>query len=156
MRAKEFINEAKGPGIIYKAQRIKGYKEQGVPKDGDPHEVNTRSESDNAYGSTREKLHPEQEAVMNAMIDVPNQSFYDLYRLGISIAAGDGHDGGVDHLGQNAFFLPFAKEEHARTEKQMRRHGLQPKKISTPGSLEPGTVNTQSVVNKPKKNKYGV
>jgi hypothetical protein len=52
--------------------------------------------------------------------------------------------------------MPFAPEEHARFDKEIKRQGHKTKLRTSRDSLELSTVNQVSPVNKPKPNKYGI
>jgi len=156
MRAKEFISENKGQKVIYKA-KDHTHGKLGVPNDGDPHDVHSRSEGNTEYGSARDKLNPEQFNAMPGPIGVEiDNNPYGMYRLGVSIAAGDRNIPGKDRLGQEGLIMPFSPIEHDYVVQQAKRHGLKVDRLGTPTSDEPGQNNTVSPVAKPKRNKYGI
>ena len=87
--------------------------------------------------------------------DLPSD-FYGVYRLGMGLAAGDRNIAAADNIGKHPFFVPFAPEEHAKFDKEIKRQGHKVKKRTSPQSLEISTVNTVTPVAKIKKNKYGI
>ena len=156
MRAKDFITEDNGKAVIYKPKKFTHGK-HGVPNDPlEAHNTHSRTQGSKEYGSTREKLNPEQELVMRGAIGVPNENPYDLYRLGMAIAGGNRNIPGVDHLGQTGLILPFSEQEHEAIHGHIKHQGLKAKKLSTHGSDEPLQNNRVSPVAKKKPNRYGI
>jgi hypothetical protein len=109
------------------------------------------------YGSTKEKLNPEQDAVMKGAIGIPGmENPYNLYRLGVAIASSERHPASIDHLGQEPLILPFTDGEHTHIKHHIKKSGYKSKKLSSSKSSEPSSVNTTSPTAKPKRNKYGI
>ena len=87
--------------------------------------------------------------------DLPSD-FYGLYRLGMGLAAGDRNVAAEDNIGKHPFIMPFAREEHAKFDKEIKRQGHKTKLRTSHDSLELSTNNTTSPVAGRKPNKYGV
>ena len=170
MRAKEFIveqyktpaqAEQKGkktqPQKPYKPKTFKSGK-LGVPGGVDAHDVHSQNQSNTEYGSNRGELSDEASAAMPGAFSVETlpSDFYGVYRLGMGLAAGDRNIAAADNIGKHPFFMPFAPEEHARFDKEIKRQGHKTKLRTSHDSLELSTVNQVSPVNKPKPNKYGI
>jgi hypothetical protein len=184
MRAKEFIIEATEAGInnpdqvdghgktlaqiektSKKTQPHKAYKPKtfkngklGVPAGVEAHDTHSQHQSNTEYGSKRGELSDEANAAMPGAFSVETlpSDFYGIYRLGMGLAAGDRNIAAADNIGKHPFFMPFAPEEHARFDKEIKRQGHKTKLRTTKDSLELSTVNQISPVNKPKPNKYGI
>jgi hypothetical protein len=170
MRAKEFIVErfetiSKSEKIGKETQPAKEYHpktfpygKHGIPDGLDPHDTHSQNQSNTEYGSNRGELSDEANAAMPGAFSVETlpSDFYGVYRLGMGLAAGDRNVATADNIGKHPFFMPFAPEEHARFDKEIKRQGHKTKLRTTKSSLELSTVNQTSPVNKPKPNKYGI
>jgi hypothetical protein len=170
MRAKEFIveqyktiaqTEKKGkksqPTTPYKTKTFNSGK-HGVPNGVDPRDTHSLHQSNIEYGSNRGELSNEASAAMPGGFSVETlpSDFYGVYRLGMGLAAGDRNIAAADTIGKHPFFMPFAPEEHARFDKEIKRQGHKTKLRTSHDSLELSTVNQVSPVAKIKKNKYGI
>jgi len=170
MRAKEFIVEqfetiSKSEKMSKETQTAKEYHpktfphgKHGIPDGLDPHDTHSQHQSNTEYGSNRGDLSDEANAAMPGAFSVETlpSDFYGVYRLGMGLAAGDRNVATADNIGKHPFFMPFAPEEHARFDKEIKRQGHKTKLRTTKASLELSTVNQASPVNKPKPNKYGI
>jgi hypothetical protein len=170
MRAKEFITEQyettaqaekkskkTEPTVSYNPGRFKSGK-HGVPTGVDARDVHSQSQGNTEYGSNRGELSDEASAAMPGAFSVETlpSDFYGVYRLGMGLAAGDRNIATSNNIGKHPFFMPFAPEEHARFDKEIKRQGHKTKLRTSRNSLELSTVNQVSPVNKPKPNKYGI
>jgi len=176
MRAKEFITESEKavllrktiaqsekegkktqPAVPYKAKHYKSGR-YGVPTGVDPHDVHSQTQGPDEYGSLRGEVPLEAQAAMPGAFSIEDlpSDFYGVYRLGLGLAAGDRNIAAADNFGKHPFIMPFAPEEHAKFEKEIKRQGHKTKLRTTKDSLELSTNNTVSPVAKPKRNKYGV
>jgi hypothetical protein len=170
MRAKEFITEqyatiAQAERKSKKTQPTVGYSpsgfksgKHGVPTGVDSRDTHSQHQSNIEYGSNRGELSDEANAAMPGAFSVETlpSDFYGVYRLGVGLAAGDRNIAAADNIGKHPFFMPFAPEEHARFDKEIKRQGHTTKLRTSHDSLELSTVNQVSPVNKPKPNKYGI
>jgi len=130
----------------------------GVPKDGSPHDTHSRHQDNNEYGSIRGDLSDESKAAMPGAFSVEDlpSDFYGVYRLGMGLAAGDRNIATADNIGKHPFFMPFAPEEHARFDKEIKRQGHKTSLKTSKPSVELSTVNQTSPVAQKPRNKYGV
>jgi len=130
----------------------------GVPYDSSPHDTHSRHQDNTEYGSVRGDLSDEAKAAMPGAFSVEDlpSDFYGVYRLGMGLAAGDRNVATADNVGKHPFFMPFAPEEHAKFDKEIKRQGHKTKARTTKDSLELSTNNIVSPVAKLKRNKYGV
>jgi len=180
MRAKEFITEQitaklgtaepkprskndirqlgqKEPAKEYHPKKFKNGK-LGVADGVAPHDVHSQHQNNTEYGSERGEIATEFQASLPGAFSVEDlpSDFYGVYRLGMGLAAGDRNIAAADNIGKHPFFVPFAPEEHAKFDKEIKRQGHKVKKRTSPQSLEISTVNTVTPVAKIKKNKYGI
>jgi len=180
MRAKEFIAEqivsalgTKQPELRSKkdvrqlgqTQPVKEYHPKqfkngklGVPGGVDPHDPHNQTLGNTEYGSNRGDMAVEFQASLPGAFSVDDlpSDFYGVYRLGMGLAAGDRNIAAADNIGKHPFFVPFAPEEHAKFDKEIKRQGHKTKLRTSTQSLEISTVNTVTPVAKIKKNKYGI
>jgi len=170
MRAKEFITEQhttikQAEARLKKTQPAKEYHpikfkhgKLGVPVADDPHDTHSLHQSNTEYGSNRGDLSTEANAAMPGAFSVEDlpSDFYGLYRLGMGLAAGDRNVAAEDNIGKHPFIMPFAREEHAKFDKEIKRQGHKTKLRTSHDSLELSTNNTTSPVAGRKPNKYGV
>jgi hypothetical protein len=145
------------PAKSYKAGSFKSGK-LGVPHDGAPHDTHSRHQDNQEYGSKRGEVSDEAAAAMPGAFSVETlpSDFYGVYRLGMGLAAGDRNVAAADNIGKHPFFMPFAPEEHARFDKEIKRQGHKTKLRTTHDSQELSTVNQTSPVAQKPRNKYGV
>jgi hypothetical protein len=175
MRAREFITEqaispTDSKSVIKakatKTQPVKPYVAKKFPmkkKLGDfgldPHDPHSQSQGNSEYGSSNKGDIPlEAVAAMPGAFsveDIPSD-FYSMYRIGVAIAGGERNVAPKDNFGKHPFFMPFSEQEHAKIQHDIERIGHKIELRTTPESLEVSTVNNQSPVAKPKRNKYGV
>lgn len=86
-----------------------------------------------------------------------NNHPYLAYRFGVALAGSP--DETMDQHGPlgSAFITADYTEADAEIRKGAERvMGVKSSEVTGPGSVEANTINTQSTVAKPKKNKYGV
>ena len=148
------LTQAKDP---YKPKHFKSGK-LGVPAGVDAHDTHSQTQGNTEYGSNRGDLSDEAQAAMPGAFSVEDlpSDFYSVYRLGMGLAAGDRNIATADAVGKHPFFMPFAPEEHAKFDKEIKRQGHKTKLRTSYDSQELSTVNQVSPVNKPKPNKYGI
>lgn len=96
---------------------------------------------------------------MQMFPQLDNSSIYDMYRYGIALAGSPDSETIMDHNGpakSKMVTIAYSEGDADIINKTNKTMGVKGKAISDKRSHESHTVDTQSPVAKPKRNKYGV